>query len=49
MFLPDVEQNPQPGPYRDLIETMPLQNAEYPHEYCRSALSAITRGLWLSA
>ena len=22
MFLPDVEGNPQPGPYRELIETM---------------------------
>lgn len=30
MFLPGVEQQTQPGPYRELIETMRLQNAEYP-------------------
>ena len=30
MFLPGVEQNPQPGPYRDLIEMMQRQGAEYP-------------------
>ena len=30
MFLPDVEQNPQPGAYRDLIELMQRQGAEYP-------------------
>ena len=30
MFLPDVEQNPQPGPYRDLIAAMQQQGAEYP-------------------
>ncbi len=30
MFLPDVEQNPQPGPYRALIEQMQTQGAEYP-------------------
>jgi hypothetical protein len=30
MFLPDVEQNPQPGPYRTLIEQMQAQGAEYP-------------------
>jgi hypothetical protein len=29
MFLPDVEQNPQPGPYRDLIEGM-RSFGEYP-------------------
>ena len=29
MFLPDVEQNPKPGPYRDLISAM-SQGAEYP-------------------
>ena len=30
MFLPEVEKNPQPGPYRDLIEAMQQQGAEYP-------------------
>jgi len=30
MFLPDVEQNPQPGPYAALIEQMQKQGAEYP-------------------
>ena len=30
MFLPDVENNPQPGPYRALIEQMQGQGAEYP-------------------
>jgi hypothetical protein len=30
MFLPDVEQNPQPGPYGTLIEQMQAQGAEYP-------------------
>lgn len=30
MFLPDVEQHPQPGPYRALIEQMQGQGAEYP-------------------
>jgi len=30
MFLPAVEQNPQPGPYRALIEQMKGQGAEYP-------------------
>jgi len=30
MFLPDVENNPQPGPFRALIEQMRTQGAEYP-------------------
>jgi hypothetical protein len=30
MFLPDVEENPQPGPYRALIETMKREGREYP-------------------
>ena len=30
MFLPHVEANPQPGPYRDLIEAMRRDGAEYP-------------------
>jgi hypothetical protein len=30
MFLSDVEHNPQPGPYRTLIEQMQAQDAEYP-------------------
>jgi hypothetical protein len=30
MFLPAVEGNPQPGPYRDLIQTMKASGAEYP-------------------
>ena len=30
MFLPDVEHNPQPGPYRALIEQMRKQGSEYP-------------------
>ncbi|HET7216396.1 MAG TPA: peroxidase [Vicinamibacterales bacterium] len=30
MFLPDVEAQPKAGPYRELIETMRHQGAEYP-------------------
>ena len=30
MFLPGVEQAPQPGPYRALIEQMQSRGAEYP-------------------
>ena len=30
MFLPGVEGNPQPSPYRDLIQTMQANGAEYP-------------------
>lgn len=30
MFLNDVENNPQPGPYRDFIRTMRDSGAEYP-------------------
>ena len=30
MFLPDVEANSQPGPYRELIEAMERRGAEYP-------------------
>ncbi len=30
MFLPGVEQNPQPGPYRNLLETMKSAGDEYP-------------------
>ena len=30
MFLPDVEGNPQPSPYKALIEQMQHRGAEYP-------------------
>ncbi len=30
MFLPGVEQGPQPGPFRDLLETMQAASDEYP-------------------
>jgi hypothetical protein len=30
MFVPDVEGNPQPGPYRDLIELFRRQGGDYP-------------------
>lgn len=30
MFLPEVERNPQPGPYRALIEKMSENGGEYP-------------------
>jgi hypothetical protein len=30
MFLQEVERNPQPGPYRDLIEAMRSRAVEYP-------------------
>ncbi len=30
MFLPGVEQNPQPGPYRNLIENCSKNGMEYP-------------------
>jgi alkylhydroperoxidase family enzyme len=30
MFLPGVEQNPQPGPYHDSLRMMQASGAEYP-------------------
>jgi alkylhydroperoxidase family enzyme len=30
MFLPGVENQPQPGPFCELIRTMQAQGAEYP-------------------
>ena len=30
MFLPGVERNPKPGPYRDIIRIMQSGGAEYP-------------------
>ena len=30
MFLPDVENNPQPGPYADALRAMQAAGAEYP-------------------
>jgi alkylhydroperoxidase family enzyme len=30
MFLPDVENNPQRGPYRDLVRAMQRDGREYP-------------------
>lgn len=30
MFLPDVENNPQPGPYADMIRMMKSAGPEYP-------------------
>jgi len=30
MFLPGVEEHPQPGPYRDLIQAMQVTGADYP-------------------
>ena len=30
MFLPEIERNPQPGPYQVLIEQMQTRGAEYP-------------------
>ena len=30
MFLPGVEQNPQPGPYRDMLRMMQEAGSEYP-------------------
>jgi alkylhydroperoxidase family enzyme len=30
MFLPGVEDHPQPGPYRDSIRMMQAQGSEYP-------------------
>ena len=30
MFLPDVEDQPKPGPYREAIEQMRGQGLEYP-------------------
>ncbi len=30
MFLPGVEQNPQPGPFRNLLEAMQAAGDEYP-------------------
>ncbi len=30
MFLPGVEENPEPGPYRKLIEGMQAAGQEYP-------------------
>ena len=30
MFLPEVEKNPQPGPYYELLRTMQSAGREYP-------------------
>jgi alkylhydroperoxidase family enzyme len=30
MFLPDVENHPEPGPYAELIRMMQAKGAEYP-------------------
>ena len=30
MFLPDVERDPKPGPYRDAIHAMQASGSEYP-------------------
>ena len=30
MFLREVERNPQPGPYRDMLSMMQASGAEYP-------------------
>jgi len=30
MFLPGVEQNPQPSPYADMVRMMQASGAEYP-------------------
>lgn len=30
MFIPGVEQNPKPGAFADLIQTMQMSGAEYP-------------------
>jgi len=30
MFLPEVEQNPKPGPYLDSLRAMQAAGAEYP-------------------
>ena len=30
MFLPGVEQNPQPGPFADIIQVMQAAGSEYP-------------------
>jgi hypothetical protein len=30
MFLPGVEANPQPGPYRDMVRMMQEASSEYP-------------------
>jgi alkylhydroperoxidase family enzyme len=33
MFLPGVENNPQPGPYGDLVRAMRQSGREYPQIY----------------
>ncbi len=30
MFLPEVEQNPQPGPHRDILRAAQAAGTEYP-------------------
>jgi hypothetical protein len=30
MFLPDVEQNPKPGPFRNQVQAMQATSSEYP-------------------
>jgi len=30
MFLPDVEKNPEPGPYQQAIDSLKRTGAEYP-------------------
>jgi alkylhydroperoxidase family enzyme len=48
MFLPEVEADPKPGPYRALIEQMRGPGAEYPQiwhlfAYCPAATDHLAR------
>ena len=39
MFLPGVENTPQPGPYADMIRTMQESGSEYPQIWLMFAYS----------
>lgn len=48
MFLPDMENNPQPGPYRELVRTMQQAGREYPQiwhlfAFCPEATEHLAR------
>ena len=46
MFLPGVENDPKPGPYRDIIEMMRGQGAEYPQIWHLFAYLPSATSIW---
>jgi hypothetical protein len=46
MFLPDVERNPLPGRYRDMILQMQAGGAEYPQIWHLFAFRPQATSIW---